>query len=63
MKYLISVFEFTQTLKRSRIDHIILGPEFDSYSFAVIDTQTEYKLHFRDFELRTSLGTGVIRNQ
>ncbi|MBR2403435.1 MAG: DUF2971 domain-containing protein [Lachnospiraceae bacterium] len=45
------------------IDHIILGPEFDSQSFAEIDTHTEYKLHFRNFELRTSLGTGVIRNQ
>ena len=45
------------------IDHIILGPEFDSHSFAEIDTHTEYKLHFRDFQLQTSLGTGVIRNQ
>lgn len=45
------------------IDHIILGPEFDSLSFAEIDTHTEYKLHFRNFELRESAGTGVIRNQ
>jgi len=45
------------------IDHIILGPEFDSSSFEEIDAHTEYKWHFRDFELRKSLGTGVIRNQ
>lgn len=45
------------------IDHIILGPEFDLQSFAEIDTHPEYKLRFRNFELKKSLGTGVIRNQ
>lgn len=45
------------------IDHIILGPEFDEISFAEIDSHPEYKFRFRDYELRKSLGTGVIRNQ
>lgn len=45
------------------IDHIILGPEFDEHSFEDIDHHTEYKFKFRNFELRQSLGTGVIRNQ
>ena len=45
------------------IDHIILGPEFDESSFAEIDSHPEYKFKFRDYELRKSLGTGVIRNQ
>lgn len=45
------------------INHIILGPEFDSRSFEIIDAHPEYKFHLRDFALRTSLGTGVIRNQ
>ena len=44
------------------IDHIILGPEFDTHSFAEIDSHVEYKFRFRDFDLRESLGTGVIRN-
>ena len=45
------------------IDHIILGPEFDEQSFEEIDRHPEYKFRFRDYELRKSLGTGVIRNQ
>lgn len=45
------------------IDHIILGPEFDSCSFAEIDHHPEYKFKLRDFDLRKSIGTGVIRNQ
>ena len=45
------------------IDHIILGPEFDEQSFKEIDRHPEYKFRFRDYELRKSLGTGVIRNQ
>lgn len=45
------------------IDHIILGPEFDSTSLAEIDSHTEYKFNFREFTSQASLGTGVIRNQ
>lgn len=45
------------------IDHIILGPEFDAFSLAEIDSHPEYKFDIHDFELRKSLGTGVIRNQ
>ena len=45
------------------IDHIILGPEFDSSSLAEIDRHPEYKFNFREFASQTSLGTGVIRNQ
>ena len=45
------------------IDHIILGPEFDEQTFDEIDRHPEYKFRFRDYELRKSLGTGVIRNQ
>lgn len=45
------------------IDHIILGPEFDSESFTEIDQHPEYKFKFRDLDLRKSIGTGVIRNQ
>jgi len=45
------------------IDHIILGPEFGPHSFEEIDRHPEYKFKFRDFDLRPSLGTGVIRNQ
>lgn len=45
------------------IDHIILGPEFDSNAFEEIDRHTEYKFKLKDFDLRKSIGTGVIRNQ
>ena len=45
------------------IDHIILGPEFDARLFDEIDCHTEYKFKIRDFDLRESLGTGVIRSQ
>lgn len=45
------------------IDHIILGPEFGEQSFEEIDRHPEYKFRFRDYVLRKSLGTGVIRNQ
>ena len=45
------------------IDHIITGPEFDDQSLWAISQHTEYKLRFADFEIRESLGTGVIRNQ
>ena len=44
------------------IDHFILGPEFDDANLSEIKQHTEYKLNICDFELKRSLGTGVIRN-
>lgn len=44
------------------IDHFILGPEFDDQNLSEIKQHTEYKLNICDFELKKSLGTGVIRN-
>lgn len=44
------------------IDHFILGPEFDDQNLSEIKQHTEYKLNICDFELKNSLGTGVIRN-
>ena len=65
-----NIFEYTDGTKycdlelpADCIDHIILGPEFDIDSFAEIDSHPEYKLKLRDFDLRPSIGTGVIRNQ
>ena len=63
LEYVDGTIYYDLEIPADCIDHIILGPEFDSHSFTEIDTHIEYKLHFRDFELRTSLGTGVIRNQ
>jgi hypothetical protein len=44
------------------IDHIILGPEFDDMCFSEIKKHTDYQLNFFNYELKPSLGTGVIRN-
>lgn len=44
------------------IDHFILGPEFDNDSLNEIEKQKEFKIKMLDFELKKSLGTGVIRN-
>ena len=67
-KYAISEYDdgtkyYDMEIPAECIDHIILGPEFDEHSFKEIDRHSEYKFKFRNFELKTSLGTGVIRNQ
>ena len=67
-KFNISEFDdgtmyYDMEIPANCIDHIILGPEFDEVSFEEIDCHPEYKFRFRDYELRKSMGTGVIRNQ
>lgn len=44
------------------IDHFILGPEFNEKNLSEIKQHKEYKLNICDFELKYSVGTGVIRN-
>lgn len=67
-KYNISKYDdgiryFDLEITPDCIDHVITGPEFDDQSLLEINQHTEYKLRFADFEIRESLGTGVIRNQ
>lgn len=45
------------------IDHIILGPEFDNNAVSRLNQNPTHKYQLQDFELKASLGTGVIRNQ
>lgn len=67
-KYNISEYDdgiryYDMEITEDCIDHIILGPEFDSNSFEEIEQHTDYKFKFKDFKLKESLGKGIIRNQ